>query len=299
MRVEKKYSRKSRHIFPQGFTISEVLICVVVILILATLAMAGYTQVMDNAYQRICSTNQTIIMKGIERHFLTTGIAPATLGDIKLEYWKNAYAEVMKDRDWQTKLSYFLVKVTTAKEACADITKLEDLVNPAEMKVYGMMPDVFHCPADRTSGSPSYGINAALKNYSRWKDVPADMTILGDTDRSTFSSEDELSYRHKRRFAQEQVAQVLTKSMCIDKKKKEKNFVSITGGASSSAYTDASTNQQEERSRIEQKIAELRLKIEEYERRLQDENLPLWQKIEYEGKIIAIKVEIGILEFWK
>lgn len=218
MDAERRLSR----IFPGGFTLSEVLICVVVILVLATLAIAGYTQVMDNAYQRVCATNQTIIMKGIERHFLTTGIAPATLGDINIEHWKDAYAQVMQDSGWQTKLSYFLVRISAGKEAWAAITKLEHLVTPSEMRVCGIMADVFRCPADRTPESPSYGINTDLKNYDRWSNVSEDMSLIADCDSYTFSSEDTLCYRHKRKFGQEEIAQAMTKLGHGKKHKKDK-----------------------------------------------------------------------------
>lgn len=280
-----------------GFTISEVLICVVIILILATLAIAGYSQVLDNAYQRVCATNQTIIMRGIERHFLTTGIAPATLGDIELEYWKDAYAEVMKNRDWQTKLSYFLVKITTAKEACADITKLEDLVNPVEMKVYGIMPDVFHCPANKTPGGPSYGINVALKNYDRWSNVPADMSLIADCTGYSFSSEDNFSFRHKMKLGQERVAQAITKSMQVKKHKKGKDVLHIlpllpstTTGPDSEQTLSSLTNT--EMSEYQQLLTAALQRREGYVQILEAPNSNIGEKI-YAGLSLSI-VDIKI-----
>lgn len=194
----------------KSFTLLEVTVTTVIILILATLGIVSYRQVLDKTYQKVCATNQMLLLGGVEQYFLDTGVAPATLGDIKPEHLRRAYVEVMKKADWFTKFSYFFVRLNRPKQAFAGIVNLEDLVKPEKMQEYGVPAEVFLCPADRNRGI-SYGINTNLKNYNKWKDVPADMVIIGDCDSYTFSSPAELAYRHIQNFGMKSITQITTK----------------------------------------------------------------------------------------
>ncbi|MBL7084590.1 MAG: type II secretion system protein [Candidatus Omnitrophica bacterium] len=195
----------------RGFTLLEVVVAVTIVLILATLALASYRQVVDNAYQEICATNQILHLKCIERHFLETNVAPASLGDIKLEHYREAYAEVMKEAGWFTKFSYFFARLNTPKEAYADIEDLKDLVDWEKMQAYGIPREVFRCPADRNAGI-SYGINTNLKNFNSWNAIPQDEPIIGDCDSDTFASEAALTDRHIKNFGITNVALSATKA---------------------------------------------------------------------------------------
>lgn len=193
----------------KGFTIAEIIVTVTITLILATIAIATYTQTVDNARQRVCASNQTVLLKAVENYFLTTGVAPATLGDLSPEQVHKAYVEVMQNRDWLTKLAFFVTKFSFGHCAHAQIiNNLSELVTPAVMQSYGVAANAFQCPAD-TGGGISYGINGALRGYSSWADVPDSLQIIADCDSYILGTP---AARHKARLGTQEISISVTKS---------------------------------------------------------------------------------------
>jgi prepilin-type N-terminal cleavage/methylation domain-containing protein len=193
----------------KGFTLLEVVIVVIVILILSTVGIAGYKQVLDNAYQRVCGVNQMCLIKAVENHFLTEGIAPATLGNLDIEHIHKAYTEVMQEAGWQARLAYAFIRFSAPREACAEIDELKDFVDINEMAKYGIRAEIMRCPAKRGDGV-SYGINTALRGYSRWKNVPLDTVIIADCENTTFAGTD-YTFRHIKNLGTKKLAQGITK----------------------------------------------------------------------------------------
>jgi len=198
----------------RGTTLLELIVVVTVVLILASFAIAGYRQVVDNTRQTICATNEAVIMGAIKQHFISTGVSPASLGQIKPEYLYRSYVEVMQNSTWWIKFSYFFEKLNRPNNAYAELDALSDLVDWEKMKVYGLPLAVFQCPADKTPppAGTSYGINANLRNYTKWKDIPNDEFIVGDCESHTFTSISQLDARHLTNFSTRNIAQAIQKS---------------------------------------------------------------------------------------
>lgn len=208
----------------KAFTLVEVMVTLILVLILATLAMAGYRQAVDSARQKVCATNLITLQMAIENHFLTTGISPAILGEIRPECLRDAYAQVMKEQGLLTKLAYLLVQWHSPKQAYAQINNVADLVDYAKMKGYDIPLQVFQCPADHTPppGGTSYGISYDLRSYARWRDVPADLVLVGDCESPTFTDPaQELEPRHLKDLSLHKLYQGVTKGGNL---KKEKSY---------------------------------------------------------------------------
>jgi prepilin-type N-terminal cleavage/methylation domain-containing protein len=193
----------------KGFTLIEMITVVVVLGILTTLGVAGYQQVLDNARQKVCSTNLMALEAAVELYALEHDALPASLSQLTPEQVKKAYAQVIQKQDLSTKLSYALVKMHSGKEAQA-----EDFLSYDFLSKYGAAADVFRCPAD-IQGGVSYGINANLAG-AVMQDVREDAAIVGDCDNLVFSSTGELDARHIRRLGTIKIALVVDKSMRVE-----------------------------------------------------------------------------------
>ena len=175
---------------------------VVIGLIIATFTLVGYRQLLENARQRVCSTNLKALGAAVEIYALENDVLPATLGDLKLEHLLKGYAKAIDSRDWFTKFSYFFIKINTPPDVYAQF------LTPENLKKYGVTPEIFRCPAD-TNGPPSYGINANLVG-KKLEDIPEGEVVIADCDHYTFTSQDEFSFRHFSGFGLKRLAQMLT-----------------------------------------------------------------------------------------
>lgn len=192
----------------KSFTLGEIIIAVVIVLILATLGLAGYRQVIDNARQRVCESNLKALEAAVEIYSLENERFPATLGDLKLEHLQKGYARVIKDNDWWTKISYLLVKLSSSREAYAQ------MLTPDNLSRYGVDAQIFNCPAD-TNGAPSYGINASLEG-KQWSEISDDTVIIADCDSYTWRNTSNFAHRHKK-FWKKRFANFTRKNRKIDK----------------------------------------------------------------------------------
>ncbi|MCD6228268.1 MAG: prepilin-type N-terminal cleavage/methylation domain-containing protein [Candidatus Omnitrophica bacterium] len=191
----------------KGYSLMEVIMVVVVGLIIATFTLVGYRQLLENARQRVCSTNLKALGAAVEVYALENDVLPATLGDLKLEHLLKGYAKAIDNRDWFTKFSYFFIKINTPPDVYAQF------LTPENLKKYGVTPEIFRCPAD-TNGPPSYGINANLAG-KKLEDIPEGEVVIADCDHYTFTSSEQLSFRHFSKFGSKKFAQGV-------KKRKEK-----------------------------------------------------------------------------
>jgi competence protein ComGC len=190
----------------RSFTLIETIITVVIILIFATFGLVGYRQILDNARQRVDETNQQALARALAIYSLENDRFPATLGELKLEHLKKAYAEVIEKGDWFTKFSYFFVKLNTPPQVYAQF------LTPENLAKYGVREEMFHCPAD-PNGLPSYGLNEALAN-KRWDDIAEGEILIGDCDAHTFditTLDTDLAYRHITNWGTKRITVVTTK----------------------------------------------------------------------------------------
>ncbi len=185
----------------RGYSLIEIIMVVVVSLVIATFTVVGYRQLLENARQRVCSTNLKALGAAVEIYALENDVLPATLGDLKLEHLLKGYAKVIDSRDWFTKFSYFFIKINTPPDVYAQF------LTPENLKKYGVTPEIFRCPAD-TNGPPSYGINANLAG-KKLENIPPGEIIVAECDHYTFTSQDELSFRHFSGFGLKKLAQML------------------------------------------------------------------------------------------
>ncbi len=177
----------------RNFTLLEMMVIAVIILVLATLALGGYRHVLENARKRVCTTNLRALSSAVEMWALENDFLPATLGQLKQEHLERAYAQVINEGGWLTRASYALIKFDTASEVYAQF------LTPENLRRFGVSADIFHCPSDHTPppGGVSYGINTMLPR--RWDDIPPDMIIVGDCDQHTFSGSG-FARRHRKGF---------------------------------------------------------------------------------------------------
>ena len=197
----------------KNFTLLETLVTVVMILVVSTFALAGYWQLVDNARQRVCATNQSAVVAALEIYDLENDGLPAVLGQLKLEHFEKGYAKVIGKSDWSTKFAYFFVKINTPSKVYAAFLTQDNL------RKYGVSEKVLHCPADPTTGV-SYGMNEDLAGL-RLRSLSGSTVLLADCDRATFNPNRlgrELAYRHIINLGTEKIAQVIRKDKEIVKK---------------------------------------------------------------------------------
>ncbi|UCD15846.1 MAG: prepilin-type N-terminal cleavage/methylation domain-containing protein [Candidatus Omnitrophota bacterium] len=179
----------------KGFTLMEIMVASVIVVILATIGMGGYLFLLKNAEEKACAINQQAIFKAAYIKSKETG----SLGklDLKnnLEYLGRVHAQIMKDADWFTKFSYFLVKTNNSKQAYAAIG---DIVDPDIMKKYGIDPQMLSCP----SSGFRYGVNNLDPNL-RWEDIDKGTILIGDCQNPTFKLPSELFPAHRLPLASE------------------------------------------------------------------------------------------------
>ncbi len=186
-----------------GFTLVETVVTVVIILIFATFGLLGYRQVLDNARQRVCTTNLEALGAAVEIYALENDVLPASLSNLKPEHLKKGYAKAIGQRSWSTKFAYFFLKLNSSPEAYAQF------LTPGNLEKYGMDPQIFHCPAD-TNGRPSYGINASIAGM-RWKELPENTVLIAEVDSYVFTSLNQLAHRHIRKLGLDHIGLWITK----------------------------------------------------------------------------------------
>ena len=171
----------------KGFTLIEVLVALAIVAVLATVATISYQYILANAKRKVCETNLMMLRNATEFYLIEKEALPATLGDLKLDHLKDAFAKAMKD--WWTKLSYFIVKYDASKGAYAQFLTYENLRN------YGGADS--ECPYDH-NGSPSYGINSSLAN-KKWSEINDYDFIIAESDSYVFSGSSDIALRHSGR----------------------------------------------------------------------------------------------------
>jgi prepilin-type N-terminal cleavage/methylation domain-containing protein len=172
----------------KGYTLIEITFTTAVLLILISLGLAGYSQLLDNARQRVSKGNLKALGVAVETYIAENDALPASLGDLKLEYLERGYARVMEESDWRMKFSQFLVKLNIPNEAHAAFLTYDTL------KSYGAKEAIFQDDAD-TNGGASYGMNGTLQGLS-WDFVSGNTIIVASSDNYVFNSEADLAYRY-------------------------------------------------------------------------------------------------------
>jgi hypothetical protein len=148
-----------------------------------------YNRAIAYAKSTVCQTNLRALETAIDLHTLETDALPASLGQLKLEHIEKGYAREMEDKGWLKKLSFFLIKMNSSREAYAQF------LTPENLKTYGGSEAVFHDPADHNGGA-SYGINGNLAGKDLSK-IDKDELLIADSDHYVFTSPEQLAGRHR------------------------------------------------------------------------------------------------------
>lgn len=180
----------------KSFTLVEIVTVCVVILIIASMGLVTYRQILDNARQQACAITQTTLVAGIEIACVENGgVCPASMSEYKPEHFQKAYAHVQKDLRWPAKLSLLFLKTVNQNEAFA-------YPDPTQYK----------CPADNTPEGISYCISTKILG-KKWKNGIVSGSLLVfecDLDNGWFNFDSSplgtvFSSRHITNFGRQQV----------------------------------------------------------------------------------------------
>jgi len=172
----------------QGFTLIQVLVALVLVLVIASIAAMAYQGLIDNARAAACENNLKVLNTAVELYADEYGVIPAVLGELKPEHLQKAYARVMENSSWQRRFSLALLEISRSGEAFGEFLSYENL------RKFGAAKDSFRCPGDKNGGT-SYGINANVAG-TLWAKVDNDVVVVGDCDSPTFTSAAQLKKRH-------------------------------------------------------------------------------------------------------
>ena len=139
----------------KSFTLVELLVTVVVVIIITTIGLTGYQAAIEQARARVCATNLRALQSAVKMWALENDVIPATLGQLEKRHLERAYAEVIAPGDWLTRAAYWLGEQDSRFSAHAQF------LTPANLRRFGANAQIFTCPSDRNGGI-SYGITLHL-----------------------------------------------------------------------------------------------------------------------------------------
>ncbi len=190
----------------QAFTLTEIVIVVIVIGILATVAIPIYQNTIEDVKAKVCQTNLEILQVALDSYAMEQDKIPATLSELPWEYIQKAYVKILQKKDaWKIKLAYFILEWQKR-----DFAYAQSFINQLAKGDIKLIT----CPADTTppaQGGISYGLDSILGNMSsqEYRALSANTFLIGDCESATFTSSDNLSQRHKHFF--ENYTQVIDK----------------------------------------------------------------------------------------
>ncbi len=196
------------------FTLLEIIVTVVIVLILATLGMFSYQQVVDYARQKVCSVNLQALTAAAEAYALENDGFPSTLSQISPEDVKRAYASVLRKEGLGAKMAFWVLRVTSSDEAYAKF------LTPTNLERYGASVEVFHCPADNDNNS--YAINAHVAG-KRLNQIPEGTVIIVESDnpQGVAQSISDITFRHRVSLFKPATLYSIKKKKVIRKEKDE------------------------------------------------------------------------------
>lgn len=129
-----------------GFTMIELMIAAVVLLILSSVAVAGYQGYRDRAAMLVDETNQKVLAAAFKLYAYDNNATPGSLSQLQPQHLERAFALVTGGKRHYTVFAYL-------KEWMgAGVAEAETL----PPKYYNNNPRVLACPMDKTP--PSYVI---------------------------------------------------------------------------------------------------------------------------------------------
>ena len=191
----------------KSFTLIEILIAVVILTIIATLSLAGYTRATESANAMTCQNNLLFINTAIELYGAENLDAlPTSLSSVWPAYKDKVFAKLKIDFE---RKGWFGIREQYAYAAVLDPL------------YYGNNISAITCPSDPTppsKGGVSYAINPAFVKLDDLYDITkADLTFVGDSDSVEFTG---LTYRHKSWLIEKDTAYEISGNGVVYKTKK-------------------------------------------------------------------------------
>ncbi len=217
----------------KAFTLIEIMVVCVVIVILATISIPTYQTIVEKAHATTCETNLNILKSALDVYIMDHDTMPASLSLIPSEYINDAYAQLLRQKGaWRIKLARFVLDLNKKNFAYA---ALIDTIGGGNVKI-------ITCPNDPTSpeaGGVSYGINNSLAGmkYRDYKNLAGDILLIGDCETAAFTNASDLSSRHKYVFARIDYAKAIVKNGEVKEEKKEKKDKEEEGTPKPLPYT--------------------------------------------------------------
>lgn len=178
----------------KAFTLIELVVVVVIIGILATVAFPVYQNIVEDAKSEACKTNLRALGMALEIYAMEHEVMPGSLSGLPGEYIGRAYVRLLQQTGaWRIKLAHFIIQQQEKGIAYA-ASFVEELAK-GDIKL-------ITCPADDTppaQGGVSYGISSDIRGMSCKEYLKlADKLVIADADSAEFSSDADLSARHKK-----------------------------------------------------------------------------------------------------
>lgn len=185
-----------------AFTLLELMVTIVVISVLVSMAMVGYSGYRDRTAMLVDETNQKVILAAAKLYAYDNRFLPGNLSQLQPEHLERAYAMVTEGKQPYT-LWAFLLEHAGLEEVAEAQTLLDP---PTPINYLGANPlKVLTCPLDTTppglgqAGPRSYdmtqGANGAAGKPLSWLLDPlnGDRNVIIETDDGTTQA-----LRHKR-----------------------------------------------------------------------------------------------------
>ena len=177
----------------KAFTLTEIVVVIVIIGFLATLGFPYYQGVVEDSKAEVCDANLKAQKRALDIYGMEHDNIPADLTQLSPNDIRRAFAEILKGKGaWKIRLAYSIVGWEQRGLAYAGL--LNDLVKGDV--------SMLSCPADPTpanKGGRSYGMSSALigMTYQQYQNLPANTLLIGDCENATFAGATQLSANHK------------------------------------------------------------------------------------------------------
>ena len=139
-------------------TALELIVCLVLLMALVSLAMAGYQKYRDRGAMLVDETNQKVLQAAVKIYAYDNNALPGSLSELRPQDLSRAYARVMQDTRPYTVLTYL--------QESMGVVEVAEAV-PLPGKYYNNDEGILTCPSDPTppaKGGVSYALAAGWAN---------------------------------------------------------------------------------------------------------------------------------------
>ncbi len=160
------------------FTLVEIIIALVIVLILVTTGIIGYQKAMQNTRMMVSSANMMGLLAAVEVYVLENDSLPATLGQLLPEHLEKGYAYAYAETSWLTKLCFKLYELSERSLAWAKAQD-NDFLDYENLKRYGATQNMFKVPVSSDNESYCYAINNNIAGR-KWDEISDNCLIIAE-----------------------------------------------------------------------------------------------------------------------